>query len=61
MCIYIADSPCCTVETNNIAKQLYSNIFLKDVHIYSGILCNNKKEWNNAICSNTHGYRDEVK
>ena len=30
ICIHIADSLCCTVETNDIVKQLYSNkIFLK--------------------------------
>ena len=25
ICIHIADSLCCTVETNDIVKQLYSN------------------------------------
>ena len=29
ICIYIADSFCCTVETNNIVKHLYSNKKLK--------------------------------
>ena len=28
------------------------------VHIYNGILLSNKKEQNNAICSNMHGPRD---
>ena len=31
----------------------------KDVaHIYNGILLSHKKEWNNAICSNMDGPRD---
>ena len=25
MCVYITESLCCTAETNNIVKQLYSN------------------------------------
>ena len=29
------------------------------VHIYNGILLSHKKEWNNAICSNMHGPRDD--
>ena len=28
------------------------------VHIYNGILLSDKKEWNNAICSNMDGPRD---
>ena len=28
------------------------------VHIYNGILLSPKKEWNNAICSNTDRRRD---
>ena len=28
------------------------------VHIYNGILLSPKKEWNNAICSNTDRLRD---
>ena len=28
------------------------------VYIYSGILLRDKKEWNNAICSNMDGSRD---
>ena len=28
------------------------------VHVYSGILLGNKKEWNNAIYSNMDGHRD---
>ena len=28
------------------------------VHIHNGILLSHKKEWNNAICSNTDGPRD---
>ena len=28
------------------------------VHIYNGILFRHKKEWNNAICSNVDGTRD---
>ena len=28
------------------------------IYIYDGILLNNKKEWNNAICSNMDGPRD---
>ena len=28
------------------------------VHIYNGILLSNKKEWNNAICSNMDGPGD---
>ena len=27
-------------------------------HIYNGILLSHKKEWNNAICSNMNGPRD---
>ena len=27
------------------------------VHIYNGIVCSNKKEWNNVICSNMDGLR----
>ena len=29
------------------------------VHVYEGILLSHKKEWNNAICSNIDGPRDE--
>ena len=29
------------------------------VHIYNGILLSHKKEWNNAICSNIDGPRDD--
>ena len=29
------------------------------VHIYNGILLSHKKEWNNAICSNMDGPRDD--
>jgi len=29
------------------------------VSIYSGILFNHKKEWDNAICSNKDGSRDD--
>ena len=29
MCICVADSLCCTAETNNIVKQLYFNKILK--------------------------------
>ena len=29
------------------------------VHIYNGILLSHKKEWNNAICSNMDGLRDD--
>ena len=28
-------------------------------HIYNGILLSRKKEWNNAICSNMDGPRDD--
>ena len=28
------------------------------VHTYNGILLSHQKEWNNAICSNTDGPRD---
>ena len=28
------------------------------MYIYNGILLSNKKEWNNAICSNMDGPRD---
>ena len=30
ICIWIADSLCCTVETNNIAKQLYPHTNFKN-------------------------------
>ena len=26
VCIHAADSPCCSAETNNTVKQLYSNL-----------------------------------
>ena len=29
------------------------------VHIYNGILLCHKKEWNNAICGNMNGPRDD--
>ena len=29
------------------------------VHIYNGILLSHKKEWNNVICSNMDGPRDD--
>ena len=29
------------------------------VYLYNGILLNHKKEWNNAICSNMDGPRDD--
>ena len=29
------------------------------VHIYNGILFSHKKEWNNTICSNMDGPRDD--
>ena len=29
------------------------------VHMYNGILPSHKKEWNNAICSNMDGSRDD--
>ena len=29
------------------------------VHIYNGLLLSHKKEWNNAICSNMDGPRDD--
>ena len=30
------------------------------VHRYNGILLSDKKEWNNAICSNMDGSRDVI-
>ena len=30
ICIHIADSLCCTEETNNMVKQLYSNLKKKE-------------------------------
>ena len=40
-------------------KSINSGMDKEDVvHISSGILYSHKKEWNNAICSNTDGSRD---
>ena len=31
ICIHIADSRCCAADTNNIIKQLYSNLKIKNI------------------------------
>ena len=38
ICIHIADSHCCTAETNNIAKQVYcnKNIFINVIKKKTG-------------------------
>ena len=38
----------------------YRGMDIEDViHIHNGILLSHKKEWNNAICSNMKGPRDD--
>ena len=37
---------------------IYTSSLYTHTHIYNGILVSNKKEWNNAICSNMDEPRD---
>ena len=47
ICVHIADSPCCTVETNNIVKQLYSSEIYVCIYI-------DTTEWLNWTHTQTH-------
>ena len=52
ICVHIADSPCCTVETNNIVKQLYSSEIYVCIYIDTTEWLN----WSEHTHRHTHTY-----